>query len=189
MGLTVGAVLWLTAAGWGYTTMVGYSVTPNTVTVAPSQWPAGLDLQVESARPTLVLALHPKCPCSRATVAELANVVARTGGRASLLVLCQQPADAAPGWDKTSLMDDVGRLPGVRVVRDFGGAAALRLGTLTSGEAVLYSPAGQLLFRGGLTPSRGHRGACDAQDALADAILHGTPAPRQFTAYGCPIQN
>jgi hypothetical protein len=73
------------------------------------------------------------------------------------------------------------------VVWDEGGAEARRFGATTSGHAVLYSPDGRLLFRGGLTGARGHAGDNANLDALA-AVLDGAPSPHiNVPVFGCPL--
>ena len=69
------------------------------------------------------------------------------------------------------------RFQRLRGFQDISGDEARRFGAATSGEALLYSPSGKLLFHGGITPSRGHEGGSVGRDALVRCVLDGTPAP------------
>ncbi len=120
-------------------------------------------------RHRLLLFVHPKCPCSRATIEALDRIVARAGSRLSTTVWfwCDPDAKDAETWVRGELWDAAAAIPGVEVRADAGGAAAQRFDAKTSGQCILYSPAGELEFSGGITPARGHCG----DDAGTDAIV------------------
>jgi hypothetical protein len=143
--------------------------------------------------PTLVVFLHPRCPCGTATVGELAKLTARCGGRLAATVAVFGPADAATGGPDDGRLGPwqaAAAIPGVRVVRDADGALAARLGVRTSGQAFLFDRAGRVLYAGGITASRGHAGDNDGADAVADLALGtaGRPSvPRGGPVFGCPL--
>ena len=56
----------------------------------------------------------------------------------------------------------------------------------TSGHALLFDRDGRLLFRGGITPARGHEGDNFGASAIA-ARLAGRPARAEAPVFGCPI--
>src|SRR5687767_4000546 len=62
--LTSAGILWI----WDYKT------TPGSASAPPASWPRAVDLP--RSGPTLVVTLHPLCPCSEATVSELARLMA-----------------------------------------------------------------------------------------------------------------
>ena len=72
------AALWLLAVGGGIRILSNYESTPGTRGTAPISWPSETPLRRDSTRATLVMALHPRCPCSRASVGELAELMAQT---------------------------------------------------------------------------------------------------------------
>jgi hypothetical protein len=180
---------WLVAAGWGMWRLAGYSLTPGAQGTAPEIWPATATLARESDRWTVVVALHPECPCSQATVEELDAIVAKTGKRLRVHALfvelpgLPQPAERSELWARAS------RIPGVDVRKDPAGAEARRFGSQTSGETRLYDGDGHLRFRGGITVSRGHVGDNPGAAAIVNFALHpaSTSAPVVTPVFGCAL--
>jgi hypothetical protein len=78
-------------------------------------------------------------------------------------------------------------IPGVEVAADQGGAMAARFGATTSGQAVLFSPAGDQLFSGGITGARGHQGENRGRNSVVAMVL-GRPADtNQTPVFGCSL--
>src|SRR3954470_24947525 len=113
---------------WGLGLVVGapalwrYSMTPGRSGQAPTHWPATVPIPFHPGRSTLVMLAHPRCPCTRASLSELARLTAR--GDADVWVLFLRPEGAQAGWEKTSLWDTAAAIPGVHVLADMDGAAA-----------------------------------------------------------------
>src|SRR5256885_12925703 len=51
---------------------------------------------------TLVVTLHPKCPCSTATLEELARLASVSENGVAIDVLIVRPAGEAEGWERRS---------------------------------------------------------------------------------------
>lgn len=136
------------------------------------------------------MALHPACPCSRASVEELDRLLAHAQGLVTANVLFFKPRDVPDGWEQTDLWRKAASIPGVRVVRDDEGAEAERFRAVTSGQVVLYSAAGELLFSGGITPSRGHEGDNAGLSAVT-ALLTGAGAGAlaETPVFGCSLRD
>jgi hypothetical protein len=190
--LVLGSVIaWLAFAGLGVFAMHRYESTAGAAAVAPMDWPGAASHRLDSDRFTLVIFLHPRCPCSRATVEELSELIARaakSGGRLAVTVWMNRPEGAGEGWEHTDLWQRASAIPGVRVVTDACGAEARRFGAATSGQAMLYDPTGKLLFSGGITGARGHSG----ENAGFDAVLQRFQVPdamptTQTPVYGCEL--
>src|SRR5262249_25913426 len=116
--LAAWAVVTLTAFGW----LWAYDSAPGPQRPAPS-----------TTRPTrdhhaLLPFLHPKCPCSRATLSELARLTARAEGPLDVRVLFVFPGGADDGWRHTPLYATAAAIPGVWVSPDPGGVLARRYG-------------------------------------------------------------
>jgi hypothetical protein len=141
-------------------------------------------------RPTLVVCLHPKCPCSRATLAEIERLLARPAVAAThpeVLAVLTIPADGDDSWTSAKIVQRCRRLPESRVEFDRGGRIAAAFGAATSGEVLLFDAAGARLFAGGVTVSRGQEGRSSGGDALA-ALLEGTPSTTASTpVFGCRL--
>lgn len=184
---TAGALLWACAVGAGLVQLWTYETRPGVDATAPGRWPEGTALPAPSARPTLVLFLHPQCTCSRATVAELARLRARIGTGADLHVVMLAPIGMPEGWTHTALWDAAAAIPGVTVHDDADGTEAARFGAATSGQALLYGRDRHLLFAGGITASRGHEGDNAGRDAVEQLIRTGHAARAWTHVFGCSL--
>jgi len=135
----------------------------------------------------LVLAIHPKCPYSRASVGELARILARFPDERASVVLVYRPLDQNDDWTDTDLARSAREQPRTQVVVDVCGQYARQLGMRTSGAVILYSPRSEAEFWGGITISRGHHGDNIGSDAIP-AILSGRPPARPTAPmFGCAI--
>ena len=133
------------------------------------------------------MAVHPQCPCSRASLAELAQLMARSQGRIHATVVFVQYPGVSAQWMQTGTWRQAQAIPGVQVVSDKNGALCRKFGAFTSGQTFLYNGQGRLLFSGGLTSERGHEGD-NAGLRAALALLRGTPPTLTRTpVFGCPL--
>lgn len=181
--------LWSAAIAGGMTTLSRYKNTPGAQADAPSDWPAGVALTRSTRRPTLVMLAHPQCPCTRASVSELARLMSAAGD-VDAHVLFLKPAEMPEGWERTDLWRRAEAIPGVRVASDLDGRVAARFDATVSGQVVLYDQAGRLLFRGGITGGRGHEGDNEGRTRLASLIRGGGgPARGESRVFGCSLVN
>lgn len=131
--------------------------------------------------------MHPKCPCSRATLAELARIVEENHGGLAVCVEFVTPAAASADWNDTWSHRRAAAMPGVRIAADPSGVEARRFGVETSGHVLVYDPRGNLAFSGGITRARGHEGANLGRSAVACLAAGATPEVRQTRVFGCPL--
>ena len=180
--------VWAAACAAGLAGLAGYQATPGRAS-AVSAWPAGTSLRPAGhGADTLVVVVHPKCPCSRATISDLAVLLAHCPpGRIATTVLFVRPAGVPAGWERTDLWDAAAAIPGVAVLADPGGVEADRFGAVTSGQAILFDAGGRVAFRGGLTPGRGHAGDSGGAAAVVAVADGRRPADAQTPVFGCPI--
>jgi hypothetical protein len=183
------ASAWVLAVGAGLAKLWVYEGTPGAGARAPRVWAAEAGFKGELRMPELVVLIHPHCPCSRATIGELAKLMARCSGRLHATVVVVRPAGVEAGWERSDLWLSAAAIPGVSVMADEGGREAQRFGGATSGQALLYGASGQLLFAGGITESRGHSGD-NAGSSAIDALVFagGVVGEAAHTpVYGCPL--
>ena len=186
-------VFWVFAAAWLIAVVAGLSVvwkwdnTPGVATSSPASWPSGSHLVPATEGPTLVLLAHPQCSCTRATLDELAEVLARAEHRPKTYVVFLKPSSFADGWEMTDLWQTAVRLPDVTAIRDDDGHEASRFGAATSGQTLLYDNSGALLFSGGITGARGHAGANAGRDAVITLLNHGPVDGAGTSVFGCPL--
>lgn len=200
--LAVVTVLWLMLVGAGLVLLMIYGNRPGDRGFVPTTWPQHSDLPRTEARSTLLVFAHPKCPCTRATIDELAWIMTRCGDSVDCRVLFLQPAGHDFEWSHTDSWRTASTIPGVQVMADVKCRAAGVFGARTSGHVMLYDGRGRLRFEGGITPSRGHRGgnrgrervvSLLSSDIAASALSAGRRGS-EFDAradstcvFGCPL--
>lgn len=185
-------LVWAAGLAVGYVQLLAHAQTPGAIgaTTADVPPPELRDGRTPG-RHLVVLALHPRCPCSSATVGELADVLGWTPEVFDLVLLTYVPSDPAAGpWPAPTVPAALRRfLP--RLVPDADGQLAARLGAETSGHVLVYNHADRPVFSGGVTPGRAHHGRTEGQRLLRDFLAErmGVPA-MAVTApvYGCPIR-
>ena len=180
---------WTVCAGLGVARMLTYELTPAAGAAAPPTWPQATGISRDSSCPTLVLFLHPRCPCSRATLAELERLIAACDRPFGLRIVFVRPTGAGDDWNRTDLFQTAERIPRAVVSDDVEGIEAARFGAKTSGQALLYAADGRLLFQGGLTASRGHEGDNAGRSALSALISGSRSNCTQTAVFGCSLVN
>lgn len=183
--ITVGLTVWLLTIGGGLALLWAYAGTPGPAATAHSTWPAGASFGRDTSGPALVLFLHPQCPCSRATLSELARLLVSPSRPAAVYALVYRPVGEKDGWERTDLWDTAAAMKGVHVMTDVGGAQARVFGALVSGQTLLYSANGSLLFSGGITDARGHEGDNAGRTAITAILAGNRRGPMQTPVFGC----
>ncbi len=175
--------------GVGLRWWTGYEAAPGVVAPAPVVRPADNRLGLALDRPTLLVFVHPYCPCSPSSVAALKSLIERAPrdgpNHLDVRVVIVAAPGLPPGWEKAAVVRAVAGLDVKTYVDD--GAVAAEYSASTSGEALFYDAAGALRFQGGLTPRRGHAEAGPGVEAVL-ALLNGcVPAVSVAPVYGCPL--
>jgi hypothetical protein len=159
---------------------------------AVTHWPGDAALQLSSDRPTLVFFMHPKCPCTRASLRELRRLLeASTVMDAELpdvIVVVNQPQGADAAWSNTDTVRDAALLPRATMFAEIDGQESTRFGAVTSGGVMLFDTAGKRLFAGGITTSRGHEGDSAGGVMLRQLLKNEIPGgPTTFPTFGCKL--
>jgi hypothetical protein len=146
-------------------------------------------LRLRTNSSALIVAVHPKCPCTRATVAELAKVLGRSKAQPDLVALIYTPTRAKEEWLHSGIVEALSKL-GFRIIEDRDGFIAGQLGAETSGHVLFYGENGALVFGGGITASRGHEGDNAAEDRLIE-LLNGNErtVATPGVVYGCALRD
>ena len=171
--------------GWGQ--LFRFSATPGEQAAAPARWPHEEPRLGDGKRPFLMVFVHPRCDCTHATLLELDRILEGRGGSVQVaLVVYQSRALDEQGGGSEFAPERWLRKPFTRI-QDAGGVLARRFGAATSGEAVLYSSEGKLLFQGGVTPERAHVGDSQGASKLNAALRLGVAQTGQTNVFGCPL--
>jgi hypothetical protein len=182
-------LLWLGAAGFGFHVAVQYQGTAGEPAEHAGVWPDGVALELDPLRPTLVVAVHPHCPCTRATLRELERIAARCRDAARIRALFYADPALGADWEQSDLWRQAGAIPGVEVVSDPLGATAARFGARTSGQVLLFDRSGKLVFEGGITAARGHEGANAGAQAVIDLLLGERALVESTPVFGCGLHS
>lgn len=187
--LILSVLFWVLLVGAGVWQLWSYQNAPGLAAKPPAQWPSASRLQLATNELTLVMLAHPHCPCTRASIGELAATMAHSEGRVRSYVLFTKPEGASDDWEQTDLWRSASAIPGVTVIRDSEGLEARLFKAATSGQTVLYDTHGRLLFSGGITRSRGHFGDNAGQGAIVAIVNNKIPDRTETSVFGCPLFN
>ena len=105
------------AAAWGAVVVLGllyleaYADRPGDSGAPPAVWPAQSRVKRDGRRPTVLIFLHPQCPCSRASLAELVHVVERCRTRVLRSTPCCWPVQAFDRWGRSRIEQDLAGIP------------------------------------------------------------------------------
>jgi hypothetical protein len=181
--------VWLVAVLAGSVLLWRYKSAAGSAGAVPQHWPAQSTVARAPGLPTLLMFAHPRCPCSRASIGELAVVVSRAFGRVDAHVLFDKPSSEGDDWTDTDLWKSAAAIPGVSVAADVDGAEAHRFGAETSGWVVLYDTQGKLLFAGGITNARGHAGDSEGRRAVIALLTEGASKRTRAPVFGCSLED
>ena len=111
-------LFWAAAVTVGMALLLRYSFTPGQNGLAPPAWPQQTRLERDAERHTLVMVVHPRCSCTRASIGELAEVMVRIRDRARVYILFVKPPGVASSggadgdnWEKTVLWTSASAIP------------------------------------------------------------------------------
>jgi len=183
----ISATVWLAAVVGVMAVLLNYSASPGPTGMIPQLWPEGSRISFDTSRSNLVLFAHPRCPCTRATLGELEFLMARCQGRLDAQVWFITPPGADQAWTDTALWRKASSIPGVAVHHDEGMTEARRFGAGTSGQTLLYDRSGRLLFKGGITASRGHSGDNPGRSSVIALLDEKLPRGIETPVFGCPL--
>ncbi len=180
-------LLWLLAIGYGMYILTSYANKPEQIATVSPFWPQNTRLALAKDRPTIVLFAHPKCPCTRATMGELALLMTQTQNKAQVYVLFTKPKDFPDEWQQTDIWESAKNIPEAKVVLDLAGEEANKFQVFTSGQTLVYNSKGKLLFNGGITIARGHSGDNLGRSTITRIINNDTVTIENTPVFGCTL--
>lgn len=175
--------VWIIGIGFGLFSLWSYDAGAGArgddVPISPMPAELGTDV---------IVGVHPHCPCTRATFAELERALAASRSnprRVAILFFLPEGSDAE--WAEGDLWDKAGR-DGWNRILDYGSAKAQSLGMKTSGHVAFYDAEQRLRFSGGITGSRGHEGSNRGRKILTDLLTNRHDEAREETpVFGCSL--
>ncbi|MDA7977968.1 MAG: hypothetical protein MPJ50_04255 [Pirellulales bacterium] len=188
-GLAVLLLVWGIAILAGTFYLMDYSGTPGTRGDAVEQWPTETTLERGPNEISIVMFVHPQCPCTHSTLETLNRILAHTvADDVGLYFVFRIPPGRNVVWARSSLWQKARALPNAKIYFDMDGTETERFGARTSGYIVAYDQSGHLRFCGGITPARNHEGSSIGGDALAEVISGKCHGETMMSAvFGCPL--
>lgn len=180
-------LLWFLLIAVGYLHFSVYEGRPSLRAEHPQTFPEHSALKASRTEDTLLMFIHPKCPCTSASLNELAVLSSRCNGKLNAIAVFVKPEGAPDGWEHTDYWTRAQRIPGVRVFLDECSNEAKTFGALTSGETFLYNRDGKLVFSGGITGGRGHEGDNQGLDSVTGIISKTDMRCTNTNTYGCAL--
>jgi hypothetical protein len=178
-GLTlgVGVVTWICVVVAGFLIWDGVEARPGAVgSVPPTRGPG---------KPSVVVFVHPHCPCSREGLPELIKELRPASAGAEIRIVFVRPPGVPVGWELGRSWE-IAAASGLGVNADPDGAEAAAEGAETSGYAVARDANGRVAFRGGI--GRGRTGSNPGLQAVADVLAGRVPVVSEVAVYGCPLK-
>jgi hypothetical protein len=165
-------VAWLVCVASSFTALALYKAAPSEFGRTPLAYPSDSSVKRTPQRAAMIMFIHPRCACSRASLTELGRVMASYRGAlgVDVTVMVRSEAVADEALERAPLVAQARALQGAQVRFDVAGVEAMRFAAETSGHTVLYAADGSLRFSGGLTNSRGHEGPSLGHAYLASAL-------------------
>jgi hypothetical protein len=145
---------WLIGFGWVSAVLSGlvavwrYEQSPGGRVDTPAEWPQASRVKLDSDRFTLLMFLHPRCDCSRASLRQLESILSDIPNQISAHVLFYKPLEESFAWAQTDIWRTAAVMRGVQLVIDNESFESETFGIVTAGQVVLYDPAVKLHFSG-----------------------------------------
>lgn len=170
IGVTLG---WIGVLVIGTTISATYENKPGDQGFAPAFAVSNNDVQPAKSSKSkfqIIMFVHPKCPCSRASMSELSDLMEKFPDLTAT-VFFYKPATAKRGWEKTEIWRKASSIKNITPKIDLDGQKAKTYRIVTSGEVLLYDSSQRLVFSGGITGSRGHVGENISEDTIEKILL------------------
>ncbi|MGB7327026.1 MAG: hypothetical protein WBD31_19275 [Rubripirellula sp.] len=180
-------VLWCLATGAGFIVVERYAHTPAELNHQVSQWPASGQLPTTTEKPTLVMFAHPYCPCTRASMSELARILSKCEEQVTASVVFLEYKGIDKPVTESVLWTQAKAIPNLHVAVDHQQRISKLFQASSSGETFLFEADGKLAYHGGITLSRGHAGDNAGHDAVVSILAQGTNRPITGPVYGCSL--
>lgn len=184
---------WFVAVVAGLVVMFNYESRPGEKPAQPAVFPDNTAIETSKTLPTVIMFIHPHCPCTRASISELERVHSICHRLAEFKLVAFDPVCSGTEWQTSDLVKTAKAIPGVTVHWDKDGKEARRFNVRTSGHVMLYDTTGKLRFSGGVTSSRGHEGSNFGRSQLV-SWLRLSPQEREIQTellespvYGCAL--
>src|SRR5687768_15586139 len=98
--LFAACAVWVSLIAVGLGLLWAYENRPGPTTTPPAHWPADSRIDLATDRATLLIMAHPHCPCTRASIGELARLMAQAQDRVTVYAIFLKPEVSDDDWEK-----------------------------------------------------------------------------------------
>jgi len=189
IAIAVVMTLWSVVLFGGLAAFSIYQTRQGTRGTIPAHWPADSRIDRTAGHSTLLVFLHPNCPCSMASVHSLQRclrAIPPEGRPRTVFVM--RPA-ARDDWRARKLRATAAETPDGSFYQDDGEKEIARFGANVSGHLLLFGAGGDLLFDGGVTPERGQEEESMASDHFREVLTGMSRSPVRTAVFGCALQS
>lgn len=132
---------------------------------------------------SLILMIHPDCPCTKATMRNLSTILESTRIPIKAEIVAAMPEGYKGPRANLAIARSIVKSDLVVMSES---SASERFGARTSGHLFVFDPDRNLVYSGGLTPARG---AEDASSSLKwfQALVTQYPVASSGPTFGCPL--
>ncbi len=182
-------IVWLSLSFYGMYVLFKYSAFPGLDGEPPKRMISKTQVKHKKNIPTLIVFLHPRCPCSRATISELGVIISKAQNPLNLNIVFFKPSIFPESWTMTDLWDSAKRIPNAKLIADNGGKEIKQFCVKTSGHVLLYNSREDLVFSGGITASRGHLGDNEGRQAVLSLLNREKSNVSKTKTFGCQLND
>lgn len=195
--------IWLALSILGLVILASYQSDAGAQGAAPRCWPTGSSL-IREKRNTLLIFLHPKCPCSMASAHEMTGLLTqKIRQNTSVYAIFVAPKGVSSDFVDGPLYKYCSQIEGLKIIQDRDAVEANKFAALTSGQIYIYDQSGKLQFSGGITPGRGHEGDSLGFDRCKEILAKSSTGKQEIPkeqrqqeeqnkicpVFGCPLES
>lgn len=186
---TVAFASWAMLITFGAAALIIDSSKPGLSGTAPWHFPESETGIQQGPNPVLLVFLHPHCPCSRSTLAQIQSVLETHSGKMDCRIYVVVPPQASEGWESGTIVNQLKAFEKATIEIDRNGTVASQFSAKTSGQVLLYRSDGVLGFSGGITAPQSQAGQSPGLLALVARLQNEELPHLQSPVFGCPLFN
>jgi hypothetical protein len=178
-------VLWVVLFLSAYLFSINYSIKTEKVD-KENQTTDLVKRYLSSGQRVLFFFIHPKCSCTLASIDEFKDLLKDEYKDIKIVAIVSTRSSVDNEFMYSESTNLIKELNQVEIFYDIGAIETQKLGIKTSGHLLFYDSLGNLLYSGGITVSRGHRGESVGKMELSRRMKSSNNYQKYMAdAYGC----
>ena len=185
--ITLATLFWLGLIGWGLKILLEYDNKVQESGNHPQHWLAQSKIPFSKKNPTLLIFVHPGCPCTKASLEELNRLLTNFPDKLNAQAIFLKAEGTKENWHQTELWKKANKIKGLNTFLDEDGREARLFSVKASGRTLVYDTKASLIFYGGLTSSRGHEGDNIGRSSIEHYLRSGHLLKQSSPSFGCAL--